>query len=97
MEWRGATVAIRITAIHIPDGHDDIAEFEWVSIEHKNEGCSTREAIIDWLESDSRNVALVGRGSKTIPVRVEREGDRVRLLAGSDASARNRLHELPRY
>jgi hypothetical protein len=90
-------VAIRITAIHVPDGHDEVAELEWISIEHKNEGCSTRDAMIDWLESDSRNIAFVGRGSKTAPVRVVRDGDRVRLTAGVDGSSADKLLQLPRY
>ena len=90
-------MAIRITAVHIADGHDDVTELEWISIEHKNEGCSTRDAMIDWLESDPRNVAFVGRGSKTAPVRVVREGDRVRLTAVLDGSSADKLLQLPHY
>jgi hypothetical protein len=90
-------VAIRITAVHIPNGHDEITEVEWVSIEHKNEGCSTREAIIDWLESDPVNVAVVGRGAKSTPVRVVRGGDQPRLSAAVDGSAIDKLLQLPQY
>ena len=90
-------MAIRITAVHIPEGRDDVAELEWVSVEHKNEGCSTREAMIDWLESDARNIAFVGRGSKTTPVRVVRDGDRVRLTAAVDGRAADKLLQLPQY
>jgi hypothetical protein len=90
-------VAIRITAVHIADGQDDVTELEWISIEHKNEGCSTRDAMVDWLESDPRNIAFVGRGSKTAPVRVVRDGDRVRLTAGVDGSPTDKLLQLPHY
>jgi hypothetical protein len=90
-------VAIRITAVHVPDGHDEVTELEWVSVEHKNEGCSTRDAMIDWLESDSRNVAFVGRGPKTAPVRVVRDGDRARLTAVVDGSPADKLLQLPHY
>jgi hypothetical protein len=88
-------VAIRITAVHIAD--DDVTELEWISVEHKNEGCSTRDAMIDWLESDSRNVAFIGRGSKTTPVRVVRDGDRARLTAEVDGSPTDKLLQLPHY
>ena len=90
-------MAIRITAVHVPDGHDEVTELEWVSVEHKNEVCSTRDAMIDWLESDPRNVAFVGRGSKTAPVRVVRDGDRVRLTASVDGSPTDKLLQLPHY
>jgi hypothetical protein len=53
--------------------------------------------MIDWLESDPRNIAFVGRGSKTAPVRVVRDGDRVRLVAGVDGSSADKLLQLPRY
>jgi hypothetical protein len=90
-------VAIRITAVHIQEGDTDVTELEWVSIEHRNEGCSTRDAMIDWLESDPRNIALVGRGPKATPVRVVREGDGIRLAALVDGSAADKLLQLPQY
>ena len=52
--------------------------------------------MIDWLESDPRNIALVGRGSKATPVRVVRDGDRARLTAAVDGSA-DKLLQLPQY
>lgn len=88
-------MAIRITAVHIPEG-GDVAELEWISIEHKNEGCSTRDALVDWLESDPGNIALVGRGSKATPVRVVRNGDRAQLIAGAEGSE-DKLLQLPQY
>ena len=90
-------MAIRITAVHIQEGQPDVTELEWVSIEHKNEGCSTRDAMIDWLESDSRNIALVGRGPKATPVRVVRDADGVRLTATLDGSPTDKLLQLPHY
>ena len=92
-------MAIRITAIHIPSGteHADVAEVEWVSIEHKNEGCSRREAIVDWLESDPTNIAVVGRGSKATPVTVMRDGERAWIQAVFLGAPSNKLLELPRY
>ena len=55
------------------------------------------DAMIDWLESDSRNVAFVGRGPKTAPVRVVRDGDRARLTAVVDGSPADKLLQLPHY
>jgi hypothetical protein len=92
-------VAIRITAVHTAGGteHEHITEVEWVSIEHKNEGSSTREAIIDWLESDAGNAALIRKGLRSATVVVQRDGERTWLQAIADGRPSPLLLELPRY
>lgn len=92
-------MAIRITAVHLSGGddHEHIVELEWVSLEHRNEGCSTRQAIIEWLDGGGENRAVVGRGSKATEVAVIRDGDRMWLQAVADGAPNNRLLEVPRY
>jgi hypothetical protein len=92
-------VAIRITAVHLSGGddHEHIVELEWVSLEHKNEGCSTLQAIIEWLDAGGDNTALVGRGTKSASVAVMREGERAWLQAAVNGAPNNRLLEVPRY
>ena len=92
-------MAIRITAVHVAGGseHEHITEVEWVSLEHRNEGSSTREAIIDWLESDPGNTVVVKKGLRSAAVVVRREGDRAWLQAESDGRASPLLLEIPRY
>jgi hypothetical protein len=72
---------IEITAIRLDggEGHEHISDVLWRSAA-TSLACSSRQAIVDWLEESNENEAVTGDGPAQVQVAVVRRSNQLPFL-----------------
>jgi hypothetical protein len=90
---------IEITAVRLVGGvgHEHITDVMWRS-EATPAGLTSRQALVDWLSSDSSNLAVALDGQRTLQLEIVRPGDEPPYLrARAGGTWTDDLLALPRF